>query len=339
MKGSGVVAVSSTNIVGSKNWDEDVELALIEKLVEGGEEGLRVDRGTSGARSDKERGRVRKNGIESSLRVQKFEGSKVGRGRGCSGGKDSRHTRGQSRDSRGSGSSTEDNKLKLFRGEKRKAIRGVVGNQVGRSGGGEGGFLGRRELLESIFGHDRGRFGRSGKMQATGNTVGRRVDTGHNRSGGKSLGEFEPKLTRVSGKRKARVDGGRLNGRAEGEVHNSRRTGGEISGDSLEDRGSQVIAEPKRVEVDNGEESGADKMADVGCFEGSVVGAVRDMVESCDEFSGAVERRMLDEQIGKEIETTGFEIGSRLDGRSEGHKKVNGIRGAAENEAGKGLRR
>jgi hypothetical protein len=48
---------------------------------------------------------------------------------------------------------------------------------------------------------------------------------------------------------------------------------------------------------------------------------------------------MVDQQISKEIEATSFEIGGGMNGRSRGHKKIDGIRGATENEANKSGRR
>jgi hypothetical protein len=100
-----------------------------------------------------------------------------------------------------------------------------------------------------------------------------------------------------------------------------------------------MVAESEGVEVGSGEEGRTDEVANGRRFDGSVVGAVRDVVEGRDEFGRAVKRGMLNEQIGEEVETTGFEVGSSLDRRSRRHEKFNGIRGAAEDKAGKTHRR
>ena len=75
--------------------------------------------------------------------------------------------RRQSRNGRSSSGGTENKKTELGCSEKRKAIGGVVGNKIGRGGGGKGGFFRSRELLEIGFGDDRGFvgwFGRGAKL-------------------------------------------------------------------------------------------------------------------------------------------------------------------------------
>jgi hypothetical protein len=98
--------------------------------------------------------------------------------------------------------------------------------------GSEGGFFGNGKFLEIGFGDDRGRFSRGTKVQPGDNYVGTRCDRG----GGKSLGELEPKFTRITGNQKARVDYRRIDGRTEGKVGNSRGAFGEVGGNGGGDR-------------------------------------------------------------------------------------------------------
>ena len=99
MKGSGVIAVSSTNIIGVVDRKEDLELALIDKIVDdcrgrGGVDGQRY--GEFGrSRRDEERNRIGKRAIKFSLKVEKLQRAKIRRAGVVSRCKDSCQTRRQ----------------------------------------------------------------------------------------------------------------------------------------------------------------------------------------------------------------------------------------------------
>lgn len=83
----------------------------------------------------------------------------------------------------------------------------------------------------------------------------------------------------------------------------------------------------------DGEESGANGLANIRSFKGSVERAVRNMSECSDE------RGVLREQIGEKVKKVGLEIGDVLEGRGRRHEKFHGIRGVAEDKASESSRR
>ena len=86
LKRSCVIAVESADIIGAEDRNEEQEFAAIEEFVKGSRERSRVD-GDTGGRSDQEEWSwVRKDGIESWLRVQKVEGTETRRRGGAGGG-------------------------------------------------------------------------------------------------------------------------------------------------------------------------------------------------------------------------------------------------------------
>ncbi len=105
------------------------------------------------------------------------------------------------------------------------------------------------------------------------------------------------------------------------------------------DRVTKVVSKSKGVKVVDGKESRTGKATDGGGFKGSVVGAARDVTKGRDEFGGAVLRSVFDEQISKAVEATSLEVGVVVEGRSRWHKKFDGIRRAAENNASESRRR
>ena len=77
-------------------------------------------------------------------------------------------------------------------------------------------------------------------------------------------------------------------------------------------------------------------MTNCGRFKSSVVvGAAGNRTEGCDQLSGARKGRMLDKQIGENVEGTGLEIGSGLNGRSRRNKQFDSICGATKNKTSK----
>jgi hypothetical protein len=85
----------------------------------------------------------------------------------------------------------------------------------------------------------------------------------------------------------------------------------------------------------NRKEGRADGRGNDRRFQRGVVGTAGDMTKSGDQFSGAVEERMFEEEVGKEIETVNFQIGSSMDSWGSRHKLINGIRGATKREGDK----
>jgi hypothetical protein len=113
----------------------------------------------------------------------------------------------------------------------------------------------------------------------------------------------------------------------------------DIGGDGLGDMGAKMITKTERLKVGNGKESGADGTAKGGGFKSSVVGATGNMRKSSNEFGGTIKGRVLNEQIGEEVEAAGLEVSGGMDSRGRRHKKFNGVRGAAKNKANEGGRR
>ena len=92
-----------------------------------------------------------------------------------------------------------------------------------------------------------------------------------------------------------------------------------------------MVAETQGDKVLNKKEGGAQGAADTFGFKGGVVGASRNVTcKSSKQFGGTVEGGMRAEEIGKEIETAGFEIASSTDRRCRRHRKLNRVCGTTE---------
>jgi hypothetical protein len=75
MQRSGVVAIGSADVITTKDWKEELELATINKRKECSEKKNRIDRSAGGGRSHQQWNRVWENGVKSRLRVKKFKRS------------------------------------------------------------------------------------------------------------------------------------------------------------------------------------------------------------------------------------------------------------------------
>ena len=49
------------------------------------------------------------------------------------------------------------------------------------------------------------------------------------------------------------------------------------------------------------------------------------MAEGSNKLGRTEKKIVFDKQIGQKVETTGFEVGSSMDGRGRGHKQIDGI--------------
>ncbi len=179
-----------------------------------------------------------------------------------------------------------------------------------------------------------GRFPGSGIGKAAGSVRSRR-----NRRDRKSLGKGEPEIEGEGWDRKSGVNGRWIHSRAEGKIGDAGRAFADIVVNGAGDRGAEVITETKGLEMLNRKESGADGTAKGGGFKSSVVGATGNMRKSSNEFGGTIKGRVLNEQIGEEVEAAGLEVSGGMDSRGRRHKKFNGVRGAAKNKANEGGRR
>ena len=97
VKGSGGIAVSSTDIIGAVDRKEDLELALIDKIMEdswgrSGIDGQRYREVRRSRRCDEEGSRIWKHAIKFSLEVKKLRRAKVRRAGVVSRCEDSCHT-------------------------------------------------------------------------------------------------------------------------------------------------------------------------------------------------------------------------------------------------------
>ena len=113
-----------------------MELALIDEVIERDKKGERVNRDDVRGYSDKKRDRLWEGGIEGRLGVQELKRAKIqqcrGGRRGEKSGQYEERRLGEGRGSSGSSSSAaKNNELKLNSREKRKAVRGEIGDEVG----------------------------------------------------------------------------------------------------------------------------------------------------------------------------------------------------------------
>ena len=136
VKGSGVITVSSTDIIGVVDRKEDLELALIDKSMDDslGRSGVDGQRyGEFGrSRHDEERNRIWKRAIKFSLKVEKLKRGKIRRAGVISRCKDSCHTwrqkgRGGNRDRK---DSAEKKGSGLSWGEHRITVRTIIRKSV-----------------------------------------------------------------------------------------------------------------------------------------------------------------------------------------------------------------
>ena len=136
VKGSGIITVSSTNIIGVVDRKEDLELALIDKSMDDslGRSGVDGQRyGEFGrSRHDEERNRIWKRAIKFSLKVEKLKRGKIRRAGVISRCKDSCHTwrqkgRGGNRDRK---DSAEKKGSGLSWGEHRITVRTIIRKSV-----------------------------------------------------------------------------------------------------------------------------------------------------------------------------------------------------------------
>ena len=127
MKGSGVIAVSNTNIIGVVDRKEDLELALIDKIMDDSRGGSGIDGQRYGevgrSRCDEEGSRIWKRAIKFNLKVKKLKGAKIRRAGVVSRYEDSCHMRREQCKGRGGSKSgnrggvAEEKILELERGE------------------------------------------------------------------------------------------------------------------------------------------------------------------------------------------------------------------------------
>ena len=107
MKRSGLVAVSSTNIIGTVDRKEDLELALIDKIMDDSRGGSGIDGQRYGevgrSRCDEEGSRIWKRAIKINLKVKKLKRAKIRRAGVVSRCEDSCHTRREQCRDRGGG--------------------------------------------------------------------------------------------------------------------------------------------------------------------------------------------------------------------------------------------
>jgi hypothetical protein len=128
------------------------------------------------------------------------------------------------------------------------------------------------------------------------------------------------------------INEGGVDGGTKGEIGNVGTTSDRVRGDGISNDGTEVVTESKADEMINRIEGRTDGRADNSRFQSSIVETAGDMTKSGDQFSGAVEERVFKEEVGKEIETTSFQIGHSMDSWGGRNEKFNGIRGATKRE-------
>jgi hypothetical protein len=151
------------------------------------------------------------------------------------------------------------------------------------------------------------------------------------------LRESQPKLKRVTRKEDARINEGEVDGGTKVKIRNISTASDRVRGNGISNDGAKVITKAKANKMINGKEGRtSDGRANNCRFQRGIVGtACWDMTKSGDQFSGAVEERMFEEEVGKEIETVNFQIGSSMDSCGGRHTKFNGICGATKGEGDK----
>lgn len=159
---------------------------------------------------------------------------------------------------------------------------------------------------------------------------------GGNGFGSGGLRESKPKFKGVTGKGNTGIKSGGIDGRPEGKIRQIRRPGGDIGGDDAGTRETEMGAEAEADKVRKGEEGGADTGADGSGFNSGVVRTAWNVTEGGDQFGGAVKERMVEKKVGEEVKAAGFEVSSGMNSGRTGHKKFNGIGGAAEGEGDEG---
>ena len=102
MEGSCVIGVSSTNVVGTENREENLELALVDKCMDDCRDRSGICgqgyRAVGSRRCDIERNGIRERAIEFALRVEKFKRAEMRRAGIGIGSKDGGHARRQGRE-------------------------------------------------------------------------------------------------------------------------------------------------------------------------------------------------------------------------------------------------
>ena len=61
------------------------------------------------------------------------------------------------------------------------------------------------------------------------------------------------------------------------------------------------------------------------------------MAEGSNKLGGTEKKRVFHKQTGQKVETTGFEVGSSVDGKGRGNKHIDGICRAAEGHSNKSI--
>ena len=109
----------------------------------------------------------------------------------------------------------------------------------------------------------------------------------------------------------------------------SRASGG-VKSDGTRHGGTGMVTKADGEEIVDKEESGPNRAAATAGLKSSVIGTTRDMAEGSNKLGGTEKKRVFHKQTGQKVETTGFEVGSSVDGRGRGHKQIDGIRGTAK---------
>jgi hypothetical protein len=285
-----VVAIRGADIIRAENGNENSELAAIDKKVDGGEKRSRIDGDARGGRnSEEQRDGVGKGGIKSRLRVKKVERAKIRWSRGRSGRrKDGKHTRGEERSSRRGRRRTGKERTELVGGKKDITVGVVVGKEVGAGGRAESSEVGGGKGFEVGSGERSGRRRRARPRSRKEGTIGSRSGGRSRGKGGRrseeGLRESEPKIERMAEGRNARVDGCRMDGRAESKIAKAGWASRRVSGDNSSDGIAFGIAETKTNEVMDAEEGGADRRTDSSGLQSSVIRAAGNVAKSRDEF-------------------------------------------------------
>ena len=133
MKGSGIIAISSTDIIGAVDRKEDLDLVLVDKIMDdcrgrGGVDGQRYGEFGRSRRDEEERNRIWKRAIKFSLKVEILKRAKIRRAGVVSRCKDSCHTR--RKQGRGRGGVVEEKSLELERGEQTITVESILRESV-----------------------------------------------------------------------------------------------------------------------------------------------------------------------------------------------------------------